>query len=90
MNVNIERLNILKIRIVKYYVYSTLLYGVEIWPMNKQLKGRTETEIWIYRRMDHISWGKKTIKYKDPRESGSENRTVERKKIQTSELFLPH
>ena len=39
--------NALKMRIVKCYVYSTLLYGAEAWTLNKQLESRIEAlEMW--------------------------------------------
>ena len=47
-------------RIVKCYVYSTLLYGAEAWTMNRQLESRIEAlEVWIYRRICRISWKQK-------------------------------
>jgi hypothetical protein len=52
--------NKLKMRIIKCYVFSTLLYASETWTMNKQLEGRiTAFEMWIYRRIGGISWKQK-------------------------------
>ena len=49
--------NALKLRIIRCYVYSTLLYGAETWTLNKQLEDRIETfEMWMYRRIGRISW----------------------------------
>src|SRR5579871_2820696 len=48
--------NKLKMRVVKCYIHSVLLYGAETWAMNKQLVNRIEAlEMWIYRRMGRIS-----------------------------------
>ena len=50
----------LKKRMVKCYIYSTLLYGAETWTLNKDLMRQIEAfEMWIYRRLGHISWQQK-------------------------------
>ena len=53
-----NRLNIsTRIRTLKAYVWSTLLYGSETWTLNKTLKMKIEAaEMWFYRRMLKISW----------------------------------
>lgn len=52
-----EMNNMSKMRIDKCYVNSTLLYGTEIWTMEKKLKSRFKAlEMWIYRKIDHILW----------------------------------
>jgi len=39
--------NKLKIRIVKCYIYPTLLYGAETWTMNKQMEDKINAlEMW--------------------------------------------
>jgi Reverse transcriptase (RNA-dependent DNA polymerase). len=46
-----------RLRFVKCYVYSVLLYGVEAWTMKVSTMNRLEAfEMWIYRRMLRISW----------------------------------
>ena len=46
-----------RIRILKCYVYSALLYGSETWTLNKTLEKRIEAfEMWTFRRMARISW----------------------------------
>ena len=53
-----NRLNITtRIRTLKAYIWSTLLYGAETWTLNKTLKSKIEAaEMWFYRRMLKISW----------------------------------
>ncbi|KAG1714985.1 TBC1 domain family member 13 [Nymphon striatum] len=49
-----------KNRVLKAYVWSTLLYGCECWTINKVLKKKLEaTEMWFLRRMLKISWKEK-------------------------------
>lgn len=44
-------------RLVRCYIISILLYGVEAWTLTKTLCKRLEAfEMWIYRRMLKISW----------------------------------
>ena len=46
-----------RFRILKCYVWSTLLYGVETWTTSDTLmKKITAFEMWTYRRMLKISW----------------------------------
>ena len=46
-----------RFRILKCYVWSTLLYGVETWTISDTLMKRiTAFEMWTYRRMLKISW----------------------------------
>ncbi|KAL1446457.1 hypothetical protein WDU94_005636 [Cyamophila willieti] len=46
-----------RIRILKCYVFSVLLYGVEVWTLTKETLNRLESfEMWCYRRMLRISW----------------------------------
>lgn len=57
-----ERSNMLKASIIKCYVYSTLLYGTEIWAMNRQLESIIEDlKMWIQRRSCFMET--KTMKY---------------------------
>ena len=50
----------LRLRLLKCYVWSTLLYGCESWTLNTSCKQKLEAmEIWCYRRMLRISWVKK-------------------------------
>ena len=50
----------LRLRLLKCYVYSTLLYGCESWTMDPALDKRTEAfEMYLYRRILKISWTQK-------------------------------
>ena len=52
-NISIE----LRSRIVKCYIWSTLLYGAETWTLTKVTSDKLEAfEMWLYRRMLRISW----------------------------------
>lgn len=52
--------NKLKMRVIKCYIYPTLLYGAETWTMNKDLEDRIAAlEMWLYRKMGRISWKQK-------------------------------
>jgi len=56
-----KKLNLkLRIRLLKCYVWSTLLYGCESWTISSSCKRRLEAmEMWCYRRMARISWVKR-------------------------------
>ena len=44
-------------RILKCYVWTTLLYGAETWTLTKSMLKKLDAfEIWAYRRMSRISW----------------------------------
>ena len=46
-----------KIRVIKTYVWATLLYGCESWTINKGMEERLEAfEMWCWRRMMRVSW----------------------------------
>lgn len=49
-----------KIKIVKTLVWTTLLYGCETWTLRKEDIRKLEAlEMWIWRRMEKISWTQK-------------------------------
>ena len=51
-NISIE----LRSRIANCYIWSTLLYGAEIWTLTKVTSDKLEAfEMWLYRRMLRIS-----------------------------------
>jgi len=43
----------LRIRMIRYYIFSTLLYGSEGWTLDEKLDA---FEMYLYRRMLRISW----------------------------------
>ena len=46
-----------RIRVLKAYVWSVLLFGCEAWTISKGMRKRLEAvEIWFYRRMLRIPW----------------------------------
>ncbi|PGH37326.1 MAG: hypothetical protein CRN43_21840 [Candidatus Nephrothrix sp. EaCA] len=47
----------IKKKMVKSLVWSVTLYGAETWTMRKaDVKGIEAFEMWIWRRMERISW----------------------------------
>ena len=49
-----------KVRVLKAYVWSILLYGCESWTISNELKKKLEAaEMWFIRRMLKISWTEK-------------------------------
>ncbi|CAG9835815.1 unnamed protein product [Diabrotica balteata] len=47
----------LKMILVRCYIFSILLYGVETWILNKSNTDKLEAfEMWIYRRILKIPW----------------------------------
>ena len=49
-----------KIRVLKTYVWSVLLYGCECWTINTEIEKKLEAaEMWFIRRVMRISWTEK-------------------------------
>ncbi|KAI5752582.1 hypothetical protein M8J77_018365 [Diaphorina citri] len=47
----------LRIRMLRCYIFTVLLYGVEAWTLNKSCERKLEAfEMWTYRRILKISW----------------------------------
>jgi hypothetical protein len=47
----------LRKKLVKYYIWSTALYGAETWTLRKVDQKYLESfEMWCWRRMEKISW----------------------------------
>lgn len=47
----------LKLRIMRCYIFSVLLYGVETWTLTQSTSKKLEAfEMWCYRRMLKIPW----------------------------------
>ncbi|GFR96083.1 endonuclease-reverse transcriptase [Elysia marginata] len=50
---------------MKCFVWSPFLYASETWALNKNTEKRIEAmEMWIYRRMQRISWKEKVTNKK--------------------------
>ena len=46
-----------RIRVLKAYVWSVLLFGCEAWTISKEMRKRLEAvEMWFYRRMLRVPW----------------------------------
>ena len=49
-----------KMKVLKCYVWSTLLYGCECWTITKDSENKIEaTEMWFLRRLLRVSWKEK-------------------------------
>ncbi len=49
-----------KTRLMKAYIWATLLYGCETWTLKKDTVKRIEAlEMWLYRRIGKVSWTEK-------------------------------
>ncbi|GFS24696.1 endonuclease-reverse transcriptase [Elysia marginata] len=54
-----------RLRVMKCFVWSPFLYASEIWTLNKNTEKRIEAmKMWIYRRMQRISWKEKVTNKK--------------------------
>ena len=53
----------LRLRLVKCFVWSVLMYGYEAWILDKRMKKRTDSmDMWILRRMIRIPWTARVTK----------------------------
>ena len=51
-----------KLRLIKCYGWSTLMYGCETWTISQAMKKQlVVAEMWFLRRMMKISWIKKVM-----------------------------
>ena len=49
-----------KLRLIKCYIWSTMLYGCDTWTISEAMKKQLEAaEMWFLRRMMKVSWIKK-------------------------------
>lgn len=75
-----------KIRFLRCYVFSVLLYGVETWTVSQEMTKRLEAfELWLYRRMLRISWKDKITNIEVLRRMNKETeiiKTVKSRKLQ--------
>uniref|UniRef100_A0A8D9AUB6 Uncharacterized protein n=1 Tax=Cacopsylla melanoneura TaxID=428564 RepID=A0A8D9AUB6_9HEMI len=47
----------IKLRLLRCYIFSILLYGVKSWTLTEATQKRIEAfEMWLYRRILRISW----------------------------------
>ena len=50
----------IRLRILKSYIWSVMLYGCETWNISKEMKKRLEAaEMWFIRRMMRVPWVEK-------------------------------
>ena len=68
-----------KMRVIKSYVWSVLLYGCECWTITKDIENRLEAaEMWFIRRLRGTSW-----KEKKSNETVMKEANIERSLIKT-------
>ena len=69
--------NGVKKKIVKTLVWTTLIYGCETWMLRKEDIRRLEAaEMWIWRRMEKISWTEKISNEEVLRRIGEERQLM--------------
>ena len=80
--------NTQKMRIIKCYIYSALLYGAETWVMNKKLEKNIEAfEMWIYRRIGRVSWKEKKTNKEVLQQLGMKKELLKEIKIRQIKYF---
>lgn len=86
INMNID----LRLRLLRCYVWSTLLYGCEAWTVKKSMEKRLEAaEMWFLRRMLRIPWTARVTNEEVMRRAGVERRLL--KTIRKKQLnFIGH
>ena len=79
-----------RMRAIKAYIWSTLLYGCESWTIGKDMEKRLEAfEVWCWRRMMRVSWTERRTNESIFEEIGKERellRTIRRRQMR----FLGH
>ena len=66
-----------KIKIVRALVWTTLLYGSETWTLRKKdIKKLEALEMWIWRRMERISWTHKVTNEEVLRRVGTQRQLI--------------
>ena len=79
-----------KLRVLKAYVWSTLLYGCESWTISESVNKKLEAaEMWFLRRMLRISWKEKKSNETVLQQSGIRRsliKTIRRRQLE----FLGH
>ena len=80
----------LKVRLLKCYVWSVLLYGCETWTIKKKMEKKLEaTEMWFLRRIQRIPWTARVTNEEVLRRAGLERglmKSIKRRQLQ----FLGH
>lgn len=81
-NLNME----IKLRLLRCYVFSILLYGAETWTLKKETIKKLEAfELWLYRRILRISWKDKITNVEVLRRMNKEQelmKTIKCRKLQ--------
>ena len=86
-----NRINTLtRVRALKTYIWSTLMYGSESWTLSRGLINKLNAaEMWFYRRMLRISWTNRITNEEVLRRIGMQRTLV--KEIRKRQLnFLGH
>ena len=78
-----------KLRVLKTYVWSILLYGCETWTITAETKKNLEAaKMWFYRRMERISWKEKRTNESILEETNQERSLINKEKA--TEIFRTH
>uniref|UniRef100_A0A8D8M6B7 Uncharacterized protein n=1 Tax=Cacopsylla melanoneura TaxID=428564 RepID=A0A8D8M6B7_9HEMI len=77
----------MKMRLLRCYIFSILLYGVESWTLTEATTNRLEAfEMWIYRRILRISWmdriTNETLSFQRMKKDKEIMHTIKRRKLE--------
>ena len=79
-----------KLRLIKCYIWSTMIYGCETWTISETMKKQLEAaEMWFLRRMMKISWTKKITNEEVLRRAQTE-RQIMKQIVKRQCSFLGH
>ena len=79
-----------RLRLLKCYVWSILLYGCEAWTISKRMQEKLEaTEMWFLRRMLRIPWADKITNVAVLRRAGT-GRQLTKNILERQMKFLGH
>src|SRR6218665_3290129 len=81
-----------KKRIVRILIFPTVLYGCETWTMTKKMEKKINAcEMWIWRKMQRISWMEKKTNESERMEIGiEEDETLQQTALRRKLGFFGH
>ena len=78
-------------RIVRSLIFPTVLYGCEMWTMTKTMEKKVNAcEMWIWKKMQRISWTEKNTNERIRLEIGIEDEMLQQTAIRRKLGFFGH
>jgi len=78
-------------RIVRSLIFPTVLYGCEMWTMTKTMEKKVNAcEMWIWKKMQRISWTEKNTNESIRLEIGIEDEMLQQTAIRRKLGFFGH